>query len=66
MMVAANKIENQITFFLITIATFLLNFKSFSLFSIIFGFFLATLFILLFEKLNNGGFEDTPYEDKEW
>ena len=55
------KIENQITFFLITLATFLLNFKNFSLLSIIFGFLLSLLFILLFEKLNIKNKKITKY-----
>lgn len=47
-----NKLENRITYFIVTLGLFLLNIKNLSLLSTIFGIILAILFILLFEKLN--------------
>lgn len=53
------KIENRITYFMITLGVFLLNIKNFSFFSLIFGFLLSLLFILLFQKLNIRKFKIT-------
>ena len=46
------KIEIRITYFILNLAIFLLNFKNISLLSIIISNILAILFILLFEKTN--------------
>lgn len=46
-----NKLENRITFFIITLGIFLLNFKNLSLLSLIFGLSLALFIILLFDKI---------------
>ena len=55
------KIENRLTYFIITLGVFLLNIKNISFLSIIFGFFLSLLFILLFEKINIRKFKITNF-----
>lgn len=56
-----NKLEIKITYFIITTATFLLNFKNLSLLTLIFSFLLSLLFILLFEKTKIYKFNLTKY-----
>ena len=46
------KLENRITYFLLTFSIFLLNFKYISLLSLLFGSLISLLFILLIDKLN--------------
>ncbi len=46
------KIESRITYFILTLALFLLNFHKFNLLAILFGSILALLSILFFEKVN--------------
>ena len=47
-----NKIENRISFLIISLGIFLLNIKSFSLLGIITGSLLSFLVILFFQKTN--------------
>lgn len=54
-----DKLENRITYFIITLALFLLNFKNLSLLSLIFGIILAIFLILLFEKVKAHKFKLT-------
>lgn len=47
-----NKIEVNITFLILSLSVFLLNFSNFTPLAIIFGFLLSFFLILLTEKLN--------------
>ena len=47
-----NKIENRISFYLLTFGMFLLNYKSINILSLLFGILLSFIIILLFEKIN--------------
>ena len=55
------KIENRITYFIITLVVFLLNIKNLSFLSLISGSLLSLLFILLFEKTNIRKFTITKF-----
>lgn len=55
------KIENRITYFIITLGVFLLNIKNLSFLSLISGSLLSLLFILLFEKTNIRKFTITKF-----
>jgi len=56
-----NKIEVRITYFIITMAIFLLNIKNLSIISILSGSVLGLLFILLFENTNIKKFNFTNF-----
>ena len=56
-----NKIEVNITFFIISLGMFLLNFHNFSFISLLFGFILATLMIKLSDKTNLYNYKITKF-----
>lgn len=56
-----NKIEVNITFFILSLAIFLLNFNQFSLYSILIGSILAYLLIMLNEKTNITNFKYSKF-----
>lgn len=56
-----NKIEVNITFFIISLGMFLLNFHNFSFISLLFGFILAALMIKLSDKTNLYNYKITKF-----
>ena len=56
-----NKIENRITYIILTFACFLFNFKNITFLSFLFGSLLALLFIFIAEKTNLYHFKLTKF-----
>lgn len=56
-----NKIENRITYIILTFACFLFNFKNITFLSFLFGSLLALLFIFIAEKINLYHFKLTKF-----